>query len=126
MEGEAAGSDPSASVAGAERACGRLKDHLVDVLGTGGVAAMLGRALHLARREQPLLETVSVSREPGACFRGLAESLAGSTDEEAAAAATTIFAHMLDLLVVLLGEDLGTKPVRKLWPRETSGKETDE
>ena len=126
VEREAGGSDPSASAAAVDTACRRLKDHLVDVLGTGGVTAMFGRALHLARREQPLLEEVSVSREPAACFSGLPESLASLPDEEAAAAATTVLAHMLDLLVVLLGEELGMKPVRKLWPRETSVKETDE
>jgi hypothetical protein len=33
---------------------------------------------------------------------------------------------MLGLLVTLLGEDLGMKPIRKLWPRATSARETDE
>jgi hypothetical protein len=61
-----------------------------------------------------------------ACFSGLAESLAASTEEEATAAAATVLTHMLDLLVMLLGEDLGMKPIRKLWPRATSTRETDE
>ncbi len=87
---------------------------------------MLGRALHLAQREQPWLAEVAVSGEPGACFTGLAESLAGRADEEATAAAATVLAHILDLLVTLLGEELGMKPVRKLWPQQTRGKETDE
>jgi hypothetical protein len=64
--------------------------------------------------------------EPDGCFSGLAESLAVSTEEEATAAATTVLAHVLDLLVVLLGEDLGMKPIRKLWPRATSAREIDE
>jgi hypothetical protein len=117
-----AGSDPSASAAAVETASRRLKDHLVGVLGTGGVSAVFGRALHLAQREHPLLAEVSVSGQPGACFIGLAESLAAESD---AAAATALLAHTLDLLVVLLGEELGMKPVRTLWPRETSVKETD-
>ncbi len=126
VEHEAGGYDPSASAAAVETACGRLKDHLVDVLGTGGVSALFGRTLHLAQREQPLLAKVAVSGEAGARFTGLTESLAARTDEEAAAAAATILAHMFDLLVMLLGEELGMKPVRKLWPRETSVKETHE
>jgi hypothetical protein len=126
VEHEAGGSDPSASAAAVEIACRRLKDHLVDVLGTGGVSAVLGRALHLAQREQPLLAKVSVSRQPGACFVGLAESLPANTDKEATAAATAVLAHTLDLLVILLGQELGMKPVQKLWPRETGVKETDE
>ena len=67
-----------------------------------------------------------MSREPGACFTGLAESLAARTDEEATSAAATVLTHVLELLVMLLGEELGMKPVRKLWPQETSVKETDE
>ncbi len=125
VEHEAGGPDPSASAAAVETACRRLKDHLVGLLGTGGVSALLGRALHLAQREQPLLEEVSVSGQPGACFIGLAESLPASRDEEATAAATAVLAHTLDLLVVLLGEELGMKPVQKLWPRETGVNETD-
>ena len=126
VEHEARGSDPSASATAVETACRRLKDHLVGVLGSGGVSALLGRAVHLAKREQPLLAEVAVRGEPGACFTGLAESLAGRTDDEANAAAATVLTHLLELLVMLLGEELGMKPIRKLWPRQTSVKETDE
>lgn len=127
VEQEAGGSpDPAASVDAVETACRRLQDHLVDLLGAGGVSALLRRALHLAQREEPLLAGVAVSGEPGGCFAGLAESLAASTDEEATAAAAIVITHMLDLLVILLGEELGMKPMRKLWPRETSVKEIDE
>lgn len=126
VEHEGGGSDPSASAAAVETACGRLNDHLVDVLGSGGASAVLRRALHLAQREQPLLAEVTVSGEPAACFTGLAESLAARTDEEATAAAVSVLACVLELLVILLGEELGMNPVRKLWPRETSVKEADE
>lgn len=126
VEREAGGSDPSASAAAVETACRRLKDHLVDMLGSGGVSALLGRALHLAKRDQPLLAEVAVSGQPGECFTGMAESLPANTDEAGTAAATAVLAHTLDLLVILLGEELGMKPVQKLWPREISVKETDE
>jgi hypothetical protein len=111
--------DPAAAV---EAACRRLKDYLLDVLGSGGVAALLRRTLHLAQREQPLLAGVAVSAERGACFTGLAESLAENTDIEATAAAT-ILTQMLHLLVTLLGEELGMKPIRELWPQATSVRE---
>jgi hypothetical protein len=127
VEQEAGGStDPAASAAAVETACRKLKDQLVDLLGSGGVSALLRRALHLAQREQPLLAGVALSGEPAECFIGLAESLAASTDEAATAAAGTVLAHMLDLLVMLLGEELGMKPIRKLWPQATSGREIDE
>jgi hypothetical protein len=127
VEQEANGSaDPAASAAAIERACRRLRDHLVDVLGSGGVSALLRRGLHLAQREQPLLAGVAMSGEPAACFSGLAESLAASTGEEATAAAVTVLTHVLDLLVTLLGEDLGMKPIRRLWPQATSAGEIEE
>jgi hypothetical protein len=127
VEQEAGGSpDPAASAAAVETASQRLKDHLVDLLGSGGVHAWLRRALHLAQREQPLLAGVAVSGESAACFTGLTESLAASTDEDATAAATTVVTHMLDLLVMLLGEELGMKPIRKLWPQASSVREIDE
>jgi hypothetical protein len=125
VEQEAGGSDPAASAAAVETACRRLRDHLVDLLGSGGVSAMLRRALHLAQREQPLLAGVAVSGESAACFIGLAESLAASTEEEATAAAATVLTHMLDLLVILLGEELGMKPIRKLWPQATRVREIE-
>jgi len=103
-----------------------LRDHLVDLLGSGGVTALLRRALHLAKREQPLLAGVTVSGEPDACFVGLAESLAAGTEEEATAAATSVLIHLLGLLVMLLGEELGMKPIRNLWPRATRDRENDE
>lgn len=127
VEHEAGGSpDGAASVAAVERACQRLRDHLVDLLGSVGVSALLTRALHLAQRENPFLAGVAVNGEPGACFTGLAESLAARTDEEATAAAATVLTHVFDLLVVMLGEELGMKPIQKCWPQETSVKEIDE
>jgi hypothetical protein len=126
VDQEAGGSpDPAASAAAVETACRRLKDQLVDLLGSGGVSALLRRALHLAQREQPLLAGLAVSAEPAACFTNVTESLAASTDEEATAAAATVLARMLDLLVMLLGEELGMQPIRKLWPQATSAKEID-
>ena len=127
VEQEAGGSqDPVGPAAAVDTACRRLKANLTDLLGSGGVSALLSRALHLAQREQPLLAGVSVSGEPAACFAGLREALASGSDEEATAAAAAILTHILDLLVVLLGEDLGMKPIRKLWPRAASAKEIDE
>jgi hypothetical protein len=32
---------------------------------------------------------------------------------------------MLDLLVMLLGEELGMKPIRKLWPQATRVRELE-
>ena len=126
IEHEAGGSpDPAASAAALEAACGRLRTHLTDFLGAGGVAALFRRALHLAQRDQPALTAVGPAGE-SACFSDLAQSLADATDEDAAAAVTSILTHLLELLVMLLGEELGTRPVHKFWPHLISAGETEE
>ena len=125
VEQEARSLGDPAALAAVESACRRLKNHLIDLLGFGGVSALMRRALHLAQREQPLLAGVTVSGESDACFIGLAESVGSSTEEEARAAAIAVLTHILDLLVTLLGEDLGTKPIRKLWPQASSVREID-
>ena len=127
VEQEVGGSpDSSAAAAAVETACRRLREHLLDLLGSGGVFALLKRALHLAQREQSLLAEVAVSGDSAGCFINLTESLAAGTAEEATAAAATILTHMFDLLVMLLGEDLGMKPIRKLWPQATTATEIPE
>jgi len=126
VEHEAGGaSDPASSAAAVETACRRLNDDMTDLLGSGGVSALTRRALHLAQRAEPVLSGVTANAEPPGCFTSLPESLAASTDEEAAAAATAIVTHMLDLLVMLLGEELGMKPIRKLWPQAINVREID-
>ncbi len=127
VEHEAGASpQPTRSAAGLDAACRRLQSHLVLLLGSAGVAALLMRALHLAQREQPLLAEVTVAGGPTACFAHLTESLAGSTDEEASLVTATLLTHIFDLLVMLLGEDLGMSPIRKLWPHAASGREIQE
>jgi hypothetical protein len=126
QEEAGASPDPAAAAAALEAASQKLKDHLVDLLGSGGVNALLRRALHLAQREQPLLAGLAVNGAESACFTGLTESLAARSEAEATAAAVTILTHMLDLLVLLLGEELGTKPIRKLWSRTTGAREIED
>jgi hypothetical protein len=109
-----------------ELACGRLNFHLAELLGAGGVAALTKRALHLAQREQPVLATVDLTVGSAACFSNLAQSLADCSDEEAFAAATAVLAHIIALLIMLLGEELGTRPIQKLWPNVTSAGENEE
>nr|MBA4157908.1 hypothetical protein [Gemmatimonadota bacterium] len=65
--------------------------------------------------------------ESDACFTGLADAVAAGTDEEAAAAAAAVLAHLLGLLIILVGEELGMQPVHKFWPHVASSvRENDE
>jgi hypothetical protein len=113
-------SAPAASAAAVEMACRRLKGELTDLLGSGGVSALMGRALNLAKRERPVLAGVTLDTEQSSCYAGLSDALAAATDEEAAAACASVLGHLLGLLVILLGEDLGRQPVRELWPHVVS------
>lgn len=110
----------AASAAAVETACRRLKGELTDLLGSGGLAALMGRALHLAKLDSPLLAEVTVQTDASSCFSGLPKALARATDEEAAAASAAVLAHLLGLLALLLGEELAMQPVRKLWPHVVS------
>ena len=121
MKHEAGGSpDPTASANGVETACQKLKADLTDILGVGGVSAILRRALKLAQRDQPILAQVALDPEPSACFTGLEEALAATRDGEASAAGGAILAHLIGLLVLLLGDELGMQPVHRLWPHVAS------
>jgi hypothetical protein len=116
---ECSGTPDTAAVAGAvETVCRRLGDYLTDLLGVGGVVALMGRALKLAKRDHPVLAGTALGGggDPTACFTGLAEALAAGTAEDAVAAGSAVLSHVFDLLIQLIGEDLSVQPVRKLWP----------
>jgi hypothetical protein len=91
-----------------------LRDELRDLIGVGGVAALADRALHLAQRESARLE--GVQAHPDGSFTGLAEALRSAEAPEAEAAGAALIDHFLGLLVALMGEDVGLRPVRRRWP----------
>jgi hypothetical protein len=117
---EAAGArDAAGLAAAAERVCMKLRDELTGLIGEGGVGALAGRALTLARQRHPHLN--GVQTDPKACFHGLAAALDGTDAAEAEAAGATVIETFLGLMVSLVGEDLALRPVRKLWPEGASG-----
>ncbi|MEX1184179.1 MAG: hypothetical protein WEF86_13185 [Gemmatimonadota bacterium] len=127
LEHEAHGSDPADRAAAVQTAFLKLGDHWRDLLGSRGVIALVGRALNLATRQHGCLAGVALSTELPATFTGLAGALAKETPENATEAGNAILAHFLHLLIILLGHQLATHPVRNLWPRAMSSvKETDE
>lgn len=107
--------DPDVVADAVEGICRYVASELEGMLGSGGVRSLMTRALHLARREHPSLESVTMSPGPVIGFTGLTEAMA-SRNPTAVAAGTSVLAQLLGLLVALLGEDLGLQPVRKFWP----------
>lgn len=117
LEHEAGGARDADSLASAaERACHKLSDELETLVGRGGVCALFGRALGLLKREFPYLGTIRLQPDAPLSFHALRESLRGRDAEEVEAASTSLLANLLGLLVNLLGEDLGLRPVRSIWP----------
>ncbi len=95
----------------------KVADGLVSLLGGVGVEALARRALRIAQREYPALAGVHVETIKGLTrLIGLNDVLHDSTPDEAIRAGSAPLAHMIDLLIGLLGEDLGLLPVRKMWP----------
>lgn len=122
LQQEAGGAHDTESLAAAvERACRKLSGELETLVGRGGVAALLGRAVNLAKREFAFLGTVRLQMEGPVALDGLREALQGRGGAEAQAASVALLAHLLGLLVNLVGEDLGLRPVMNVWANVLPG-----
>lgn len=113
--------DPASLGAAVEGACQKLCLELETLVGRGGVAALLGRAVNLTKREFPFLAGVRLQPDGPPSFEALRESLQGRTPAEADAASVALLANLVGLLVNLLGEDLGLRPVVNAWPDVPAG-----
>lgn len=117
LQHEAGGARDAASLAAAvEGACRKLSGALEPLVGRGGVAALLGRAVNLTKREFPFLAGVRLRADAPPSFEALHESLQERSPEEADAASVALLANLVGLLINLLGEDLGLRPVVNTWP----------
>ena len=112
----------SATGEGAPRAheavevCERLRMALSRFAGPDGFASLLRRALALARADAPVLKSVQLGATGQ--IEGLEEAVAG---DDADGAAVALAAHLLDLLVILIGEPLTLRLVRDGWPELEAG-----
>lgn len=119
-EAGAAG-DAASPAAALEGACQKLSAELETLVGRGGVAALLGRAVNLTKREFPFLAGVHLQADAPPSFQALHESLRDRGPAEADAASVALLANLVGLLIDLLGEDLGLRPVVNVWPDVLSG-----
>jgi len=86
----------------------RLRTYLTRLIGADGFTALQRRALLLARAEIPSLRTVKVTAE------GQLEGIEALSD--GGEAATAIIAHVLELLVALIGESLTLRLMLDAFP----------
>ena len=103
----------------AVRVCEKLRATLTRFAGADGFRALLRRALALARAEVPALH--SITEKADGSMEGL-EALAADAQNVGIDAAVAITAHLLGLLVTLIGEPLTLRLVREAWPDASWGK----
>lgn len=98
------------------RVCEKLRISLTRFAGADGFTSLLRRTLSLARAEVPLLNRITV--DPDCSMEGL-EALAAEDTDGGVEAATSLTAHLLELLVTFIGEPLTLRLVREAWPNES-------
>jgi hypothetical protein len=99
-----------------ERACLALQRQLAPLLSSAGFDALIGRAVKLAAREFPLLASVGTTIPRSGCFDGLRQAVEQRESKEVEDALVAILANFIWLLVIFIGENLGLRKVREVWP----------
>jgi hypothetical protein len=110
---------PHEAVQAAERACAKLRLHLVRLVGLEGFRALLVRALALATADVPWLRAVQV--QPDGSLQGLSEA---ATQQEGAGVAegyAALLAQLFGLLITFVGETLTLRLAREIWPEAALG-----
>lgn len=110
---EAGEHDDSAADA-ALRAWDKLSRRLARIFTVSGCDALATRAVYLAQSEFPAL--AAAIGGPNLGLDGLPRALAETEPPEAFAAAASVFAAMVALLVTFIGEELALRAIRDVWP----------
>ncbi|MBI2865142.1 MAG: hypothetical protein HYX94_11330 [Chloroflexi bacterium] len=98
----------------AERACGKLRQSLVHVLGSDATQLLVKYALSKTAGEFPFLQDVEVDRD---CrFRGLRDKVEKRGSGEVRDGLVMMLAKGIGLLNDLIGEDLVCLLLGKAWP----------
>lgn len=97
------------TTSGAAQVCEKLAHMLGRLIGIAGSQALFERALSIAKRETEALATVSITGN------GALEGLTG----KAAAASPVLIAHLIGLVVTILGEGLTLRLLQDVWPDRT-------
>ncbi len=110
------GVEPDAIAEVAERAAGKLGQHLSRLIGAAGYYALLKRALHLAGREHAFLVPVQPTPTADGGLDGLRAAIQVVDPERARAALVELFSQLVGLLVTFIGQDLTLRTLRQAWP----------
>lgn len=103
---------PAASCSGAARVCEKLRMPLAKLAGKAGYHSLISRAIAIAKANAPALGPVEVRLDGS--LEGFDKI--GENDADAGAA---VLVHLLDLLVIFIGEPVTLWLVRDVWPDAT-------
>jgi hypothetical protein len=101
---------------GFERVCRALHDRLAPLISSSGYHTLFTRALTLATRDFPFLASVTISQNGDCTLSGLAGATETRDPAEVANAFAAALGHFVWLLVIFIGENLGLRMVREVWP----------
>jgi len=107
---EAAGKPSDVSMPAAIRVCEKLRRPLCTLAGATGFHALLGRALTLAKSQDPQLGAVRVQQD------GSLEGLSEPRHSQDGPAGLALIAQLLGLLEAFIGQDLTLRLVADVWP----------
>lgn len=96
----------------AARAWERLSRRISQLFTVSGSQSLGKRAVYLAKDDFPFL----MDANGNIPLERLGPVLEGRDEEQAAAAAETVYAHLIGLLVTFIGEDLAMRAIRDVWP----------
>jgi len=121
LNGQHLGAEPPAVEEATERVLQCLAGSISPLVGAGGFALLLQRALRRTLEQHPWLDAVRV--EPGTPWQlqGMREAAAHVTREEARLAAQAVLAELIGLLARFLGADMAIRVVRQSFPEMTRG-----
>jgi len=104
------GKPSDARIPAAIRVCEKLRRPLSTLAGATGFHALLGRALTLAKAQDPHLAGTRV--QPDGSLEGLSEP----RNNKDGPAGLALIAHLLGLLETFIGQDLTSRLVADVWP----------
>jgi hypothetical protein len=110
-EGQEGGSGKDGLVA--IRVCNKLRRALSKLIGLAAFRAFLFRALVLAKAETSCLDAIQVAQDGS--LTGLAE-MEAEWPKKAAEGEVTLIAHLIGLLIALIGRALTISLVQGIWP----------
>jgi hypothetical protein len=102
-------------------ACRGIEAALAPVIGRRGVAALLGRSLHLTARTHGWIEGMTEGSQSDIDVEGFESSIARQTGADAAAGGQLFLSTFNNLRVSLIGPPLSWRFLRPVWTSSLSG-----